>query len=104
MLLNNNHSQTYEAKDELDIFSVNTINPSDSQTLQNLIKECVKYQNEHWIQENVMHPWKTKKALAESFDFQELDSNHFCVDNASLLRMYACNTSEGENMNRIIVL
>ena len=47
MLLNNNHSRTYEVKDELDTFSVNTINPSDPQTLQNLIKECVKYQNEH---------------------------------------------------------
>ena len=49
MLLNNNHSRTYEVKDELDVFSVNTINPSDPQTLQNLIKACVKYQNEHWV-------------------------------------------------------
>ena len=104
VLLNNNHSRTYEVKDELDIFSVNTINPSDPQTLQNVIKECVKYQNEHWIQENAMHPWKAKKPFAESFDVQELDSNRFGVDNASRLRMYACNASEGENMNKIIVL
>ena len=31
MLLNNNHLQTYEVKEELDIFSVNSINPSDPQ-------------------------------------------------------------------------
>ena len=70
MLLNNNHSRTYEVKDELDIFSVNTINPSNPQTLQNLIKECVKFQNEHLIQENAMHPWKAKKVFAESFGVQ----------------------------------
>ena len=63
MLLNNNHSRTYEVKDELGIFSVNTIIPSDPQTLQNLINEYVKYQNENWIQENAIHPWKAKKLL-----------------------------------------
>ena len=83
MLLNNNDSRTYEVRDELDIFSVNTVNPSDPQTLQNVIKECVKYQNEHWIQENAMHPWKAKQTFAESFDVQELDSICFCVNNAS---------------------
>ena len=51
-----------------------------------------------------MHQWKIKKTFAESFDFQELDSISFCVDNASRLRMYAYNISEGESMNKIIVL
>ena len=49
-------------------------------------------------------PMEGKKTFAESFDVQKLDSNRFFIDNASRLRMYACNTSEGENMNKIIIL
>ena len=51
-----------------------------------------------------MQSWKAKKTFAVSFGVQELEQNHFCIDNASRLRMYSCNTSEGENMYTIIVL